>query len=109
MARASSFFGGQYFGPDDLNGKPLTVKIEYVTIDVLETQSGQERERIVLHLEGQKKHLICNATIGDVLIDALGDETESWPGNTITITKNPRADKDRMKSAVLVTVIKKAK
>jgi hypothetical protein len=109
MARASSFFGGQYFGPDDLNGKPLTAEIEALTIEVLETQSGQERERIVLHLKGQKKPLVCNATIGDVLIDALGDETDGWAGHTITVTKNPRADKDRMKSALLVTVIKKAK
>jgi hypothetical protein len=79
------FQGSQkYLKCADLAGSPVVVTIQ----DVVEETVGQGRDteqKPVLSFTGMEKTLVLNTTNGNTIADALGWETQGWPGRQIEL------------------------
>ena len=78
-------FPSKYLKASDLSGKPITVKIGSAPLETLKTPDGKEQQKICLYLIGAKKVLPLNATNWDAVADIAGDDTDTWPGNSIEL------------------------
>lgn len=81
--KKEQLFPSKYMKGFDLNGKPWSFKIRQVRIE----EMGKDREKkAVVYFEGPKKGLIINPTTFDQIAEATGqDDTNNWPGHSVTI------------------------
>ncbi len=76
----SSAFPSKYIRPADLQGKPVTVAMSYVT-----TETVGDGERPVLYFLGKEKGLVLNKTNANTIALAFGDDTENWQGGELIL------------------------
>lgn len=86
--KASEFLGSQYLSAADINGEVIARVIESIGDETITNPEGKTRRRLTLGLAGVKKKLVLNATNLQMLTDMFGDETDSWLGKTISLSKD---------------------
>ena len=74
-------FPSDYLKAADLNGKPVRVTIESVSVEKI----GDD-QKPVLHFVGKDKTLVLNKTNANRIVEAVGsDETDDWDGWSIVL------------------------
>ena len=69
---------------------PKPVKVKIKSIDLMEfDQDGKKQRKLVLEFFDKEKKLACNKTNARVIGAMLGDETDEWPGQEITLYNDP--------------------
>ncbi|MEM3191372.1 MAG: hypothetical protein QW292_04625 [Candidatus Parvarchaeota archaeon] len=87
MVNVDEIYGqSEYFKASDL--PPKIVKYKIVDVYMREFyQNGQTTVKLVLVLDGVKKHFIVNRTNASILSSILGKETDAWREKEITLAK----------------------
>lgn len=80
----SKMYPGRFLEAADLAGKTITVKIESIKGDQLETDKGKKRAYF-LNFVGKKKALLLNKTNALFLGAMFGDNPNAWEGKRIAI------------------------
>lgn len=71
---------------EDLQGRPVAVTIEKVTVEDIRQRDGSREPRVVVAFRGKSKRLICNKTQAMTLADlAKTEEFTRWPGLTVVL------------------------
>ena len=66
-----------FFGAWDIpDGGDLIVTIDHAEINEVTNERGKEK-KLTVHFKGDYKPLICNATNGNAISEALGSKTAS--------------------------------
>jgi len=73
-------FSGSSLKADDLQGAEPTV-----VISKIEMKEYDGKNKLVVHFNGKKKHLICNKTNANRIAVMYGTNTDLWVGNPITL------------------------
>lgn len=82
--KISSAFPSKYLKASDIpDGRDVIVKIDVVRMEIM-TEAGTE-EKPILYFVGKEKGLVLNQTNAGTLATALGDDTETWHGQTVTL------------------------
>jgi hypothetical protein len=80
-------FPSKYFKADDLNpGETKTLIISQFTMENVGAE-GKAETRPVLYFSNHEQGLVLNKTKAEILAEALGPETDAWPGHAIVIVK----------------------
>ena len=80
-------FPSKYFKADDLNpGETKTLIISQFTMENVGSE-GKAETRPVLYFSNHEQGLVLNKTKAEILAEALGPETDAWPGHAIVIVK----------------------
>ena len=87
MPRVSDIYGGAYLKATDLNGGTYQVQIERVTVE--EVGEDREEKKRVAAFVGAKKPLVLNSTNANILGDAWGDDSNTWPGRRLELFVAP--------------------
>lgn len=81
--KISDAFPSKYLKAADLpDGRDVRVQVQDVRLETLE-QSGDEKP--VCYFIGKTRGLVLNSTNATAISAVLGDETESWHGQTIIL------------------------
>lgn len=92
MARISDVYGGRYLNAADL---PAGKRLDALVHDAgLEKIGREQEEKITLGLANRNgqawpKRLVLNKVNSLALATAFGDETDLWPGRSVTIWQEP--------------------
>ena len=82
--KASTMLGGNYLNADKVKTQKLKDKKVTVTEVTIE-KMRDGNEKIAVHLKESECPLVLNATNTKILIDAFGDETDTWIKKTFTL------------------------
>lgn len=84
------FMDKDFFGAWDIpDGGDLIVTIDHAEINEVTNERGKEK-KLTVHFQGEYKPLICNATNGNAISEALGSKkVEDWKGKKIALYKEP--------------------
>ena len=79
-----------FFGSWDIpDGGDLIVEIDHAEVNEVTNERGKEK-KLTVHLKGGYKPLICNATNGNAISEAVGSrKVEDWQGKKIALYKEP--------------------
>lgn len=70
----------------DLQGRPVAVVVEKVTVEDIRQQNGLKEARVVVDFRGKAKRLICNKTQGQAFADiASTEELARWVGLSVIL------------------------
>ena len=103
MGSRSSYSYGQskYMRADEWIGKR-----ERVTITAVDDVEFEQGLKPILTFANQDKKLVVNATNFDILMDALGNNTNKWPGNDVVLAGTKVRFKGRSVDSVRISVPK---
>jgi hypothetical protein len=73
MANVRSMYGGSYMQAADVPVDNTRLNIAAVAID-------PKLDKVSLEFQGEEKELLLNKTNALFLANALGDESDTWPG-----------------------------
>jgi len=70
----------------DLQGRPVAVVVEKVTVEDIRQQNGAKEARVVVDFRGKAKRLICNKTQAQTFADlARTEEFARWVGLSVVL------------------------
>jgi hypothetical protein len=78
--RVDDAYPSKFLGAADLGGRPATVRINTVEMEVLDKQ-----KKVVLTFVGKKKAFVCNKTNAKKIAELHGDEMDDWPDKLIEL------------------------
>lgn len=79
-------FPSKYLAARDLGDEGEVVTIEDVSIEAMkDQQTGQMQNKVILTFKEYDKGLILNKTNASTIATLLGDDTDDWEGQKITI------------------------
>lgn len=105
--KLSEAFPSNFLKADDLNGKPVTLRIAGVVIE--ELGQGKDKERkLIISFAGTEKKLVCNKTNANTISKLYGDDTDMWVNQRITLTPREVDFQGEMKWAIRVSLTKPA-
>lgn len=78
---------GSHLKTEDLQGRPVPVVVEQVTIETIKGQNGKPDERkLVAHFKGKDKTLVLNKTRCEQMAEIFGtDDYEMWGGPAMLV------------------------
>lgn len=79
-----AMFPSRFIKAADLKGKPVTLTIESVELNELESDKGKEMKGVIAFV-GAKKKWVLNRTNAKCLQAMWGRETDGWKGHRVTI------------------------
>ena len=80
-------FPSKYFKADYLaTGEAKTLIISQFVMENV-GQEGKAETRPVLYFSNHEQGLVLNKTKAEIIAEALGPETDAWPGHAIIITR----------------------
>lgn len=82
--KISEAFPGNFLKAEDLNGKPVTLTIDEVTLEELKG-GGKTEKKLLLSFRKTDKKLICNKTNANTISKLYGDDTDGWVDQRITL------------------------
>ncbi len=85
MPSISNFYPSSWLTAADLPETGLVVTIESVTLEKIRNQDGGTEDKPVIHFVEQEKGLVCNKTNAKTIATLLGDDTDDWEGQQITL------------------------
>jgi hypothetical protein len=98
--RSSSAYGqSKYMRADEWVGKRQRVTI--MSVDDVEFEQGLKP---VLTFDDHDKKFVVNATNFDILMDALGNNTNKWPGNDVVLAGTKVRFKGRSVDSIRISV-----
>jgi len=107
MANAREFVGGKGLKAKDIGSKRIKTKILDVTIESPD-KGGSKPPKLALNLQAfEGKKLFCNSTQLQELIDNVGEDTDTWPGNTIEVFTADCDYNGQQVKGIRIKVIKK--
>lgn len=77
--------GSKNFKSDDLLQGDFTLLIDEVTQEGFKQEDGYMAKKLVLTFRGTDKRFISNTTNSNIMFDMLGDDTDDWVGQRITL------------------------
>lgn len=83
--RISDVFPSQYVAAADLRGKDVTLEIKSVTLEQMRTHGDKMAQKPVLWFQKATKGMVLNSTNARIIAKLYGDETDGWPGKSVTI------------------------
>ncbi len=86
--RRSEAFPSKYLGKDNLKS-PLTVTINNVTQETIESDNEQQLKAVIHFQEDGVKPFICNVGNWMTIEDAYGEESDDWTGKRIELFVDP--------------------
>ena len=88
--KISEMFPTRYATGEDLAGKPVSLTIASLRSEQMHPQPGAPAvSKWVLYFAHATKGVILSAPLARQIADALGDDTDAWPGKRITIYPLP--------------------
>lgn len=78
-------FPSKYVSAADLKGQDVTLTIQAVAIQKLESSDGNHKTKGVVSFEGASKDWILNRTCAEACKLMWGPETNNWVGKRITL------------------------
>ena len=98
--RISSAFPSKYLKAADLQGRNITVVMDYANMEDV----GGGDQKPVLYFQDKTKGLVLNVTNGNIIADVFGDETGSWKGEEIILYEAMVEYKGKMGPAIRVRI-----
>lgn len=95
--KASDVFPSKYLAASDLQGRHVTVTIDYV--EVHDVDDGQKP---AVYFKGKQKALLANKTNTRSIAELHGDEMDNWTGKRITLYSTPVLFQGRTVPAIRV-------
>ena len=80
----SQVYPSQWVSPDDI-ARPTTVTVAAVTVEEFRRPDGTKEHKIVLAFQKARKRMPLNKTQAKALAHLLGDDAETWKGQTIIL------------------------
>ena len=84
MPSVNDSYPSKYLKASDLNDTPLTLQISDVSEETV-GQGDQAEKKLVCYFRGEEKGMVLNKTNATTIADQLGDETDDWIGQSITL------------------------
>ncbi len=78
-------FPGRFLKAGLLQGRPATVTISDVELELLPSDKGKDRDRGVLSFKGKTMQLVLNSTNGQCIKAMFGKSVQAWVGKRITL------------------------
>src|SRR5262245_6999399 len=103
LMRASDAFPSKYVKAADVKAKSIIAVISHVAQEKV-GQGQDQKEKLILHFEGDNKPLVINRTNWESLEDAFGDSDE-WAGHKIKLYAARTQYQGKMVDAVRVQPI----
>ena len=97
--KISAIFPKKYAGGEDLAGKTVSLTVKTVVMESMHANPGTPAEsKPVLYFEHAVKGIILNPTLARQIAAILGDDTDTWTSQRISIYPVPMrvAGKDRI-------------
>lgn len=86
----TTLFKGAYITAVELDGKTVTLTVSDVTKElVADPESGEEREKGIVHFKETDRGWVLNRTNGSCLAAMFGDMTGGWLGKRVTLYATP--------------------
>jgi hypothetical protein len=82
-------YGSKYLAVTDVGKDKRRVKILKVRKEILKSNDGKERAKIILFFSGFDKPMVINATNKNVLVDGLGKDPGKWIGASVGVFVAP--------------------
>jgi hypothetical protein len=82
--KTSAMHPGQFLKAEDVNDKANVATMSSVEMEMV-GQGRDQKEKPVLHFEGQTKPMVLNKTNTQAIEEAFGDESDEWAGHKIKI------------------------
>lgn len=105
--RSTDVFPSKYLKAEELD-EDVQVTIKSVVLEELEQKDGQKQDKPVCYFEEGPKGLILNKTNWALIAKQHGDESDNWPGKTITLTVIDVDAFGDVVSAIRIKPLKKA-
>lgn len=80
-------FKSKWFTASCFEGKPITLTIESVSVEVVENESGKE-ECPCIHFVGDAKPLVLNKTNARAIAGLHGSDANEWAGKEVTLRES---------------------
>jgi len=78
-------YPSEYLCAADLQGKAVTVEIESVKVEELQSADGHEDQKPVIRFTGKAKRLVMNKTNAKSIAAIHGNDTDGWAGKKIIL------------------------
>lgn len=86
MADINDAFPSKYLKATDLGDDNVTVTIDRVDFEDIQTETGQKERKPILYFRGKQKGLVLNKTNASKISDLLASsDTDAWGGGKITL------------------------
>jgi len=95
--KASDVFPSKYLAASDLQGRHVTLTIDYVEVHDLD---GQQKPAV--YFKGKTKALLANKTNTRSIAELHGDEMDAWSGKRVTLYSTPVLFQGRTVPAIRV-------
>lgn len=79
-------FPSKYLKVDDLDGDSPVI-IASIRFERLKDDDGKEEDKPILYFLRVEKGLVLNKTNATTISEQHGDDTDTWPGKRIVLTK----------------------
>jgi hypothetical protein len=103
--KISEQYPSKYLKHVDLGGKPKKLTIAEV-LPVMMGLPGEQEQKATMFFEEEKRGLPLNKTNAGVLADALGDDTDLWPGQTVILYPDKASYMGKVHDVIRVRVPK---
>ena len=78
-------FPGRFIKAGEMTGKPVTLKIKSVALDVMESEDGTEQMQAVVNFVEIKRQWALNKTNAQCLVAMWGFDSSDWVGKRVTL------------------------
>jgi len=78
-------YPGRFLKAGLLQGKNVTLRIAYVTVEKLPQEDGKERTRGILGFDKTELELVLNSTNGQCIKAMFGKRVQEWVGKRVTL------------------------
>lgn len=84
--RMSDAFPSKYIKHEDLGGREVTVRINYVKIEAV----GPDKDNLpVMYFIGKEKGMVLNKTNANTIAIAYGDDSDDWSNQPVVLYAAP--------------------
>jgi hypothetical protein len=97
----NELYPSKYLKAADLNGTARKVKIERVTVEIL---NGENERKPVASFQGVNKALVLNRTNASIIGTAFGEDTDAWSGCVIELFPDKTLFQGRMVDCIRVRI-----
>jgi len=101
--KSNDVFPSKYLKAADLD-EDVELTIRSVVLEELKGEHGEAEQKPICYFQEGEKGLLLNKTNWNTLAQLFGDESDDWPGKTITLTVMDVQFKDKMVPALRVKI-----
>lgn len=85
MVDFRTLYDKEHLGSWDLQGRDVTVTIEWVRQGKAKSKDGKEAKKPLIKFRGKEKTFLCNVTNGNTIAAMYGPDVKEWTDKRITL------------------------